>query len=261
DVFSIITSMLNVLFARLVRILIGVWAPKKWDLSLPALSQYTTPLIPKENPWIDKKKPDPSPTSSSASSPNPNIPSILPSPEISLPKEKEPVFRPRRRAPTRRIMRHVLRARLEAIKALGSFFDQLQRAGDREKLKVKASRHLARMYGGMNEYPTWNSTNSDANNDVETSEAEQVGWRYTTEIISYLKKRGAKFPSVASVARATEEEWALLSSDGEGTPTPLEEQGEIEWTTPKTEKGFWEEVMTGYRPTTIVGSGRNIYNF
>ncbi|KAI3604698.1 glycerol-3-phosphate o-acyltransferase [Moniliophthora roreri] len=220
------------------RILIGVWAPKKWDLSMPALSQYTTPLIPKENPWIDKKKSDPSNTSSPASSSNPNIPSILPPlPEISLPKEREPVLSPRRRPPTRRIMRHVLRARLEAIKALGSFFDQLQRAGDREKLKVKASRHLARTYGGMNEYPGWSSSNSNGNNDAEIPEAEQECWRYATEVITFLKKRGAKFPSVgASAARTTEEEWALLSSDGEGSSTPLEERGEIEWVTPKTQK-------------------------
>jgi len=38
------------------RILVGVWAPKQWDLSLAALSQYTTPETPPDNPWIDRQK-------------------------------------------------------------------------------------------------------------------------------------------------------------------------------------------------------------
>ncbi|KAK7043165.1 hypothetical protein VNI00_008519 [Paramarasmius palmivorus] len=218
------------------RILIGVWAPKKWDLTLPALSQYTTPLIPKENPWIEKnkdQKPTPSVTPSSNSSSTQNIPSILPpSPEISLPKEKEPVLRPKRRPPTRRIMRHVLRARLEAIKALASFFDQLERGGDRDKLKVKASRHLARLYGGISERPGW--TSGDPGKDDLDATATDQGWRYATEVVGFLKKRGAKIPSITTPARTSEEEWALLSSDGERTP--MEEREEIEWVIPKTEK-------------------------
>ncbi|KAG7098271.1 hypothetical protein E1B28_000233 [Marasmius oreades] len=196
------------------RILIGVWAPKRWDLSLNALSQYTTPFIPKENPWIDKPKTSNSTQSrsdshdSTASNSIRKIPSVLPpAPEIVLHKEPPVSTKPRRRPPTRRIMRHVLRARLEAIKALASFFEQLGRAGDRTKLKVKASRHLAQLYGGIDD----NVFGGDKLEEVQ-------GWRYASEVISFLQKRGAKIPSIKRNVAAHEEEWAALTSDGEDSP-------------------------------------------
>ncbi|KAF9257943.1 glycerol-3-phosphate-acyltransferase [Marasmius fiardii PR-910] len=202
------------------RILIGVWAPKRWDLSISALSQYTTPLIPKENPWIDRNKVsdrtqsrsdshEPAPGSGSAQ----KIPNVLPpSPEIVLPERKEPPAstKPRRRPPTRRIMRHVLRARMEAIRALASFFEQLERVGDRNKLKVQASRHLAQIYGGIDDAVAFGSDKLK----------EPNGWRYAGEVISFLQKRGAKIPPIKPKASATEEEWAVLTSDGEdSTPS------------------------------------------
>ncbi|KAJ8078021.1 hypothetical protein PM082_000223 [Marasmius tenuissimus] len=197
------------------RILIGVWAPKRWDLSLTALSQYTTPAIPKENPWVDKHKTSNSTradaSSADESTPARKVPHVLPpSPELVLPREREPpvTTRPRRRPPTRRIMRHVLRSRLEAIKSLASFFEQLERAGDRSKLKVKASRHLAQIYGGLE----GGATRFGSDDDVHHH--EEQGWRYATEVMAFLRKRGAKVPSLKHRA-GTEEEWAALSSDGE----------------------------------------------
>ncbi|TFY57683.1 hypothetical protein EVJ58_g6874, partial [Rhodofomes roseus] len=38
------------------RMLVGVWLPKKWDLSLNALAQYTVPRVPAENEWVDRSK-------------------------------------------------------------------------------------------------------------------------------------------------------------------------------------------------------------
>ncbi|KAL0572774.1 hypothetical protein V5O48_009187 [Marasmius crinis-equi] len=198
------------------RILIGVWAPKRWDLSLTALSQYTTPTIPKENPWVDKHKTSNSTrtqaTSGSSLTSTEKVPSVLPpAPELLLAQEREPpaTTRPRRRPPTRRIMRHVLRSRLEAIKSLASFFEQLERAGDRSKLKVKASRHLAQIYGGLEDTTRFGV--SSGSGDLSD---EPEGWRYATEVIAYLKKRGAKIPSMKR-AVGTEEDWAVLTSDGE----------------------------------------------
>ena len=34
------------------RVLIGVWAPKKWEYSLTALAQYTATPIPPANQWV-----------------------------------------------------------------------------------------------------------------------------------------------------------------------------------------------------------------
>ncbi|KAK0505265.1 hypothetical protein EDD18DRAFT_1061095 [Armillaria luteobubalina] len=180
------------------RALVGVWAPKGMDLSLAALSQYTTPALPKENPWIDKPNsstPEPSTTPTTPG----NVPTVLPGPSDLLTSNEPPVrSRRKRRPPTRRIMRHVLRARVEAVKALAVFFDQLERVGTGKK--VKASRHLARIYG---------------------FEEGGEGWRGATEVVRFLRAKGAKIPSVSYVP--TEEDWMALSSDGEGTSTPIEE--------------------------------------
>ncbi|KAK0213273.1 hypothetical protein DFS33DRAFT_1377746 [Desarmillaria ectypa] len=180
------------------RALIGVWAPKGMDLSLAALSQYTTPVLPKENPWIDRPNsstPEPSTTPTTPG----DVPTALPGPADLLTANEPPVrSRRKRRPPTRRIMRHVLRARVEAMKALAVFFDQLEHAGTGKK--VKASRHLASIYGFQ-----------------EGGE----GWRSAAEVVRFLRAKGAKIPSVSYVP--TEEDWIALSSDGEGASTPVEE--------------------------------------
>ncbi|KAK0225417.1 hypothetical protein IW262DRAFT_1479862 [Armillaria fumosa] len=180
------------------RALVGVWAPKGMDLSLAALSQYTTPVLPKENPWIDRPNSSTPEPSSTPTTPG-NVPTVLPGPSDLLTSNEPPVrSRRKRRPPTRRIMRHVLRARVEAVKALAVFFDQLERVETGKK--VKASKHLARVYG---------------------FEEGGEGWRSATEVVRFLRAKGAKIPSVSYVP--TEEDWMALSSDGEGTTTPIEE--------------------------------------
>ncbi|KAM6502302.1 glycerol-3-phosphate-acyltransferase [Amanita muscaria] len=141
------------------RVLVGVWAPKRWDLSLAALSQYTTPRVPPENPWIDKPKI--SPITSAATGET----------DASQHTKRQR----KQRAPSRRIVRHVLRARIDAIKSLATFFDSLEKAGSGKK--VKASSHLARLYGST---------------DVGLVDSD--GWRYSRELVEFLKARGAKIP-------------------------------------------------------------------
>jgi hypothetical protein len=161
------------------RLLVGVWAPKRWDLSLTALSQYTTPATPAENPWITKTK-------------QTVIPPVVDEPPVTAPRKRRP--------PTRRVIRHVLRSRAEAAKSLATFFDQLDKGG--ENKKIKASIHLARIYGWVD--------------DEDEHGAEDLeglsGWRYASEVLSFLRTRGAK---VASLKRGIEGDWAALSSDGE----------------------------------------------
>ncbi|KAF9566800.1 glycerol-3-phosphate-acyltransferase [Agrocybe pediades] len=180
------------------RILVGVWTPRRWDLSSSALSQYTKPRIPPVSPWIDRpasQNPGPADNSSMAS----NAPTVA---------HTEPPVKARtpRRPPSRRLVRHVLRLRVEAVNALAAYFDHLARTG-RDK-KVKASPHLARMYGGQ----------------VQDG-ASTEGWRYASEIITFLKKRGADIPTLGQ--GPLRDDWAL-SSEGEGYTTG-EEAEEQTW--------------------------------
>ncbi|KAH7916613.1 hypothetical protein BJ138DRAFT_1139465 [Hygrophoropsis aurantiaca] len=167
------------------RVLVGVWAPKRWELPLAALSQYTTPQIPPENPWIDKNK------ATVKSSP-----------------AQEPPAKSRRRPSSRRIMRHVLRARGEAVKALASFLHQLESAGDGKK--VEASIHLAKLYGWVDDVkPSIDGVGENGAAD------EVAGWRSTKEVIAFLRKRGAK---IATLEHGIQGDWAAaLSSEEEGT--------------------------------------------
>lgn len=119
--------------------------------------------------------------------------------------------RRRKRPPTRRVMRHVLRARAEASKALASIFSQLERLPSSSKLN--AALHLAKRYGGeLHEV------------DSASGEKELKGYRSPKEVISFLRKRGA---NISELGGRIEGEWAALSSDGEHTP--MEERSEPEW--------------------------------
>ncbi|RDB16781.1 Glycerol-3-phosphate O-acyltransferase 2 [Hypsizygus marmoreus] len=199
------------------RVLVGVWAPKRWDLSLAALSQYTTPSIPKESPWIDKPKTTAEgPRTSPPESSSPAAPSVAHIPGLSnvIITEEPPVkARPKRRPPSRRIVRHVLRARIEAVKALAGFFDYLDRTP--QATRVNASMHLARVYGHLD--PP----------DPSTPDAEAVSWRDVHEVIQFLKKRGAKIPTLKQ--GAIDGEWAALSSEAEGEGDSTVDDGEPIW--------------------------------
>ncbi|KAJ7467072.1 hypothetical protein FB451DRAFT_1560983 [Mycena latifolia] len=191
------------------RVLVGVWAPKRWELSLAALAPYTTPVFPKESEFISKP----------ASSDPPKLPPMLP-PTPELGNAEPPVqARPKRRPPSRRIMRHVLRARVEAVKALAAFFEELRvqsaQARARGGMRVHASLHLARLYGGV-DAPAPKAEGADAG--LMGADAEGQGWREASEVIAFLTKRGAKIPLMRHVQ--VEGEWAALSSDAEDAITP-----------------------------------------
>ncbi|KAJ3570953.1 hypothetical protein NP233_g4059 [Leucocoprinus birnbaumii] len=192
------------------RVLVGVWVPKKWDLSLHALSQYTTPQIPPENPWIDRPKKLPARLSGSdTDTPNASSGSRSPSPDLRQGGEPPVKARPVRRPPSRKLVRHVLRARAEAVRALAAFFKELKRAGADKK--VYACVHLAEMHGGG----TVAHTNSEGTEEVE-------GWRHGREVIEFLRTRGAKIPMSDNIR--IEGEWAALSSEGEGYTTSEEKE-------------------------------------
>ncbi|KAG6917822.1 hypothetical protein DXG01_000882 [Tephrocybe rancida] len=190
------------------RVLVGVWTPRRWDLSVSALSQYTTPAPRKENPWIEKPK-TPEERSRNASpipsSSGPASPTRAPVPgSASFVNEPSAKSRSRRRLPSRRLVRHVLKARVEAVKALAVFLDNLQRAPT--STQVKSSVHLARSYGRLVE-----------SKSAETDSMEVEGWRDVHEVVRFLTQRGANIPVLQS--DAVDGEWAALSSEGEGYTT------------------------------------------
>lgn len=194
------------------RVLVGVWAPKRWDLNMSALQQYLVPPTPPENPWIDKaKKKSPSSPSSTASasdspSPSPAPPSPPASPQTKRTKAK--------RAPTRKLIRHVLRARFEAVRALSTFFHQLEAAAAASPGKrVYASAHLAHQFGGV-ENPT-----------ADGSEAQ--GFRHAREVLTFLRERGAKITTLASEIEG--DYWASRAlSDGEGDTDYMSDGASVE---------------------------------
>ncbi|KAG5653047.1 hypothetical protein H0H81_002564 [Sphagnurus paluster] len=185
------------------RILVGVWVPKRWDLSLTALSQYTTPPPPRINPWVQRPQ-TPQQTSNAHSMTNTSSASAS-APGSAVPPAEPPVkTRSKRRPPSRRLVRHVLRARVEAVKALAVFFSHLRSAPP--ATHVKASTHLAHLYGHVTEIK-----------DPETDAPLVQGWRDVHEAVRFLQQRGAKIPSIEMAA--VEGQWAALSSDGEDYTT------------------------------------------
>lgn len=186
------------------RLLVGVWVPKNWDLSLSAVAQYATPRIPPESPWIDRsriKSKSPPVTPSPAGAPTP-------SPSIASPRSTG--SRKPRRPPSRRLVRHVLRARVEAAKSLASLFANLEGSAAAGK-RVYASVHLARAYGGGVSQGRAPMSILETSEGVEVPE-EPAGWRLAHEVISFLRVRGAK---VAALDERVEGDWAALSSDAE----------------------------------------------
>ncbi|KAJ7782487.1 hypothetical protein DFH07DRAFT_935585 [Mycena maculata] len=192
------------------RALMGVWAPKNWEFSLAALAPYTTPVVPKESEFINK------PVSSAPDSPTPAPAVLPPTPEVGN-MEPPVAARPKRRPPSRRIMRHVLRARVEAVKALAEFFEQLQRQSAQSRAqggyRVHASLHLAHLYGGVEVVQA-----PKVEGEGVAGDASEKGWREVGEVIAFLKNRGAKIPLMKH--EQIEGEWAALSSDAEGDAIP-----------------------------------------
>ncbi|KAI0047908.1 glycerol-3-phosphate-acyltransferase [Auriscalpium vulgare] len=171
------------------RVLIGVWAPKKWDYPLATLKQYTTTPIPPANPWITGSPATPKTDD--------KVPAAI---DALAGSATDPSTTSRKRRPrSGRVMRHVLRARAVAARGLASFIDQLERAP--EGKRVRASVHLAQSYGAASE-----------SNGAVVPSPDPVGWRNAKEVVQFLRERGAK---VASLGRGIEGDWAALNSDGE----------------------------------------------
>jgi glycerol-3-phosphate O-acyltransferase / dihydroxyacetone phosphate acyltransferase len=170
--------------------------PRRFDVPLAALAQYTVPLIPPENPWVERK-PEPTPAA-------PTLTTIA-----------DAKTRRRRKAPTRRLVRHVLRARTDAVRALAGLLTYLETEAPQRQLV--AAPHLARAYGGrVQSVPP-----SGAASEID---AVEKGVRSAGEVVRFLRAKGAR---VAGLEEPIEGDWVSLSpgelSPGSGLDSEREE--------------------------------------
>jgi glycerol-3-phosphate O-acyltransferase / dihydroxyacetone phosphate acyltransferase len=122
-----------------------------------------------------------------------------------------------KRPPSRRLIRHVLRARAEAANALAAMLAHLEASPT--DIRVRASSHLALRYGGSVDQPSTllspssaAEVNGDGSGEMNVVD-EPSGWRSAREVVAFLRKRGAK---IASLKEDVSGAWAAaLSSDND----------------------------------------------
>ena len=151
--------------------------------------------------WIDK----PTPSTNTFEAPTPAPPTAA-----------TPVRRRRRHIATRRLIRHVLRARSDAARLLAAFFSELERGGK----EVRASSHLVHAYGGR---LAEGSGLQDAPDGVYVC-SEPRAWRDAREVVQFLRDRGAR---ISDLGHKVAGDWAAATSDGEGEGLASGE-GEVE---------------------------------
>ncbi|KAF8326546.1 uncharacterized protein EI90DRAFT_2999108 [Cantharellus anzutake] len=186
------------------RILIGVWGPRKWDLSLTALKAYTKVEPPPPNPWLDQYK-EKKPPAAGDSGSDPSQP--------PAPKKAKVVLGPapkrRKRPSSRHLIRHVLRARLKAIQSLASFLGDVERSNGR----VRASVHLAERFNSASDFSPLAEEDSKDDGTFLAVDGPK-GWRHGNEVLAYLRSKGARIGPPPT----EESEWVAegLSSGDEG---------------------------------------------
>lgn len=226
------------------RVLVGVWGPRRWDLSPADLKQYTVPEIPKPSQWIDRPLTPTPPVGAAAT--NTTAPASA-SPESAADKTKKRLKKPASRS----LVRHVLRARIEASRALEAFLQELEVASPR----VRVSPHLGREEGTIEEgYVSGLSSETGDYLDVGaavgskasstpgtpltpgTPVPEKRAYLEGREIIKFLRDRGAKIAHQAGAS-----DWvAALSSDEGESETPalspgVDEVDEVFWVKPSAQ--------------------------
>lgn len=171
-----------------------------------------TPKTPPPNPWVER-------TRGPVKSESQDTPLVRSSSLTDLQLQKEPPVKTRasRRPPSRRLVRHVLRARVEAVNALASLFDQLEEAGSQKR--IRSSPHLAKAFGGtiVAQKVAEGAGEYGANSDATE------GYRAVKEVFGFLRQKGAKIPTLRH--GRFEGDWAAaLSSEGEECTTSDEKE-------------------------------------
>ncbi len=178
-------------FKRLIaawRILVGVWAPNSGTTSMEGLRKLlpatSEPFgaTPKGAMWA-KGQSGPPPTAA----------------------KKVPA----KHVPSRRLIRHVLRTRIEACRALESYLAELEREGGR----IPARPWLAEAAAFGGEYPT----PKEHHEDGEEQDWNPEGSRDGKELVAYLRQQGAR------ILASQHEEHGEWASDGGGLTSGGEE--------------------------------------
>lgn len=186
------------------RVLIGVWSPRRWDIPAASLKNYTKFVPPPPNPWLDVNKP----------------PKDAPPPPEVNPTEEDKAAKRRRKVASRHLVRHVLRARINAAQSLSKFLSEIKHSDG----KVRASAHLAARFGSSSTaFYNGNSTRVSNGELAKVSTATclllpvdgPTGTRSAKEVIRYLKDHGAQIGNLDDVG---EGDWAAehLSSGEDG---------------------------------------------
>ncbi|KAG8906724.1 hypothetical protein FRB99_006322 [Tulasnella sp. 403] len=194
------------------RVLIGVWGPRRWDMSVTALKPWTIPEIPPPNPWIDRPL-TPVPTNTTI----PAAPSTSNETGSDKPKKRS------KKPASRSLIRHVLRARTEASRALAAFLEELEVMSPR----VRVSAHLGHPEGSFEEgYVSGLSSDTSEYLDAgissagtstpgsSSSRAEKKAYLEGREIINFFRARGAKIAHQKS-----DVDWAAAASSSEAEET------------------------------------------
>lgn len=231
------------------RVLLGVWMPKKWDLSLSALTPYVTPHIPPPNEYLDPKKmkSEPNTPITPVSGAQDKLSKLPSKADTASPQFQVSASRPKRLVPSSKLIRHVLRARLDASRLLAAFFADLERSGK----QVHASEHLARVYGSVSSSPSSSSNattqqqqDSLVNKDdgvapSSPSQSQPQGWRDAKEVIRYLRDHGA---NIGQLRTPKDVDWAAVSSDtesfehGSGSASAAETDDDVVWVPPSVSR-------------------------
>ncbi|EJU02899.1 glycerol-3-phosphate acyltransferase [Dacryopinax primogenitus] len=180
------------------RVLIGVWGPQSWEISLSSLQLSARPDKP-ENQYL-RKKPTPAGTGTAtpatSSSPGTSV-----SPVAGEPPAPPKPFKKRQKLPSRRLVRHVLRYRVLACQALFKFLNDLERSDER----VTASPHLARAFGHL---PETSVSVQESTNEEFVPEPNES--RSGHEVIRFLRSRGAGWEMVTRG-----EDWGVVTESEE----------------------------------------------
>ena len=223
---------------------------------MAAILPYTINQPPPPNPFL-KLPPEVEATLNRSTS-SPAVPTLATMYKEDQP-EKEIKNRRLRRPPSRRLVRHVLRVRAESMRHLAAYLLSL----DREGVRVPASLHMVKIFGGGVQPPESTVATSEASYDkvggggqmeakgmqggVEIRPSQEGGgWRDGREVIKYLCSRDGnkvkelfiRYARGSGTTRGTgadsEGEWAALSSEGEddaASPRPEEEE-QMTWVPP-----------------------------
>ncbi|KAG8872500.1 hypothetical protein FRB97_007569 [Tulasnella sp. 331] len=180
------------------RVLIGVWGPRRWEMSSAALKPFTVPEIPAASEWIDK------PLANNVTTTDGSLTAVAPS---TTPTGAKPATRKLKspkapRPASRSLIRHVLRARIEASRALAAFMEEL----DCKSPRVRVSAQLGHLEGSIEEGYVSGVSSSDAGDYLDagkmssasstggspSGQSEKRAYLEGREIVNFLRSRAIK---------------------------------------------------------------------